>query len=65
MKRLPLAKFAANNGTSENTKCAPFDTVQGVDRRMPFAGESTQDRNQPPDSADQVQATMQQLHEHL
>jgi len=62
---LPLAEFATNNGTSESTKCIPFFAVQGVDQRMSFAGEPTQARDQRCLDADQVQATMQQVHEHL
>jgi len=62
---LPLAEFAANNGISESTKCTPFFAVQGVDPRMSFTGEPTQERDQRRCDADQVQATMQQIHEHL
>jgi len=62
---LPLAEFAANNGVSESTKCTPFFAVQGVDPRMSFAGEPTQERDQRRREADQVQAVMQQVHEYL
>jgi len=62
---LPLAEFAANNGLSESTKCTPFFAVQGVDRRMSFAGEPTQERDQRRWEADRVQAAMEQIHEHL
>jgi hypothetical protein len=62
---LPLAEFAANNGVSESTKCTPFFAVQGVDPRMSFEGVQTQKHNQPCLVADQVQATMEQVHEHL
>jgi hypothetical protein len=62
---LPLAEFAANNGVSESTKCTPFFAVQGVDPQMSFAGEPTQERDQRCCEADQVQAVMQQVHEHL
>jgi hypothetical protein len=62
---LPLAEFAANNGVSESTKCTPFFAVQGVDPQMSFAGEPTQERDQRRSEADQVQAVMQQVHEHL
>jgi hypothetical protein len=62
---LPLAEFAANNGVSESTKCTPFFAVQGVDPRMSFAGEPTQERDQQRWEADQVQTAMQQIHEHL
>jgi hypothetical protein len=43
---LPLAEFAANNGISESTKCTPFFAVQGVDPRMSFVGEPTQEPDQ-------------------
>jgi hypothetical protein len=62
---LPLAEFAANNGASETTKCTPFFAVQGTNRRMSFAGEPTDERDQRRLRADQVQAPMQQINEHL
>jgi hypothetical protein len=62
---LPLAEFTANNGVSESTKCTPFFAVQGVDPRMSFAGEPNQERDQRRSEANQVQALMQQVHEHL
>jgi hypothetical protein len=62
---LPLAEFAANNGVSESIKCTPFFAVQGVDPRMSFVGELTQGRDQRRCEADQVQAAIQQIHEHL
>jgi len=62
---LLLAEFAANNGVSESTKCTPFFAIQGVDPLMSFVGESTPDQDQRRLGADQVQATMQQVHEHL
>jgi len=46
VQRLPLAEFPANNGVSESTKCTPFFAVQGMDPRMSFVGEPTQERNQ-------------------
>ena len=45
--------------------CTPFHAVQGTDPRMSFAGEPTKDRDQQQVSADEVQATMHQIHEHL
>jgi transposase InsO family protein len=33
---LPLAEFAANNTTSEATKCSTFFAVSGTDPRMTF-----------------------------
>jgi len=65
VQQLPLAEFAANNGTSESTKCTPFFAVQGTDPQMSFAGEPTQERDERRCEADQVQAVMQQVHEHL
>jgi hypothetical protein len=62
---LPLAECAANNGVSESTKCTRFFAVQGVDPRMSFAGEPTQERVQRRWEADQVQAVMQQVHKYL
>jgi len=62
---LPLAEFAANNGVSETTKCTPFFAVQGTDPRMSFAGEPTNERDYRRLDAEQVQATMQHVHEHL
>jgi hypothetical protein len=62
---LPLAEFAANNGISETTKCTPCLAVQGVDLQMSFAGEPTKEQHHRRLYADQVQATMQQIHEHL
>jgi len=65
VKRLLVAECAANNGTSETTKCTPFFAVQGVDRQMSFIGEPMKDRDLPRINADQVQAIMQQVPEHL
>jgi hypothetical protein len=62
---LPLAQFAANNGTSDTTKCSAFFAVRGVDPRMTF--EETTEK--PGDSrildADQVQMRMNQIQKHL
>ena len=65
VRSLPLAEFAANNGVSETTMCTPVYAVQGTNPRMSFAGESTTERDQRLMSADDVQATIQQVHEHL
>jgi len=62
---LPQAEFAANNGISETTKCTPFFAVQEWNPRMLFAGEPTKEQHYRRLNADQVQATMQQIHEHL
>jgi len=62
---LLLAEFAANNAVSETTKCIPFYVIRGTDPRMSFVGEPTQQPDQQCVSANKVQATMQQIHEHL
>jgi len=62
---LPHAEFATNNGMSESTKCTLFFAVQGVDPQMSFAGEPTLEWDQRRLDADQVQATMQQIHEYV
>jgi hypothetical protein len=61
----PFTEFARNNGMSESTKFTPFFAVQGVDPRMSFAGEPLQEQDQRGLEADQVQATMQEIHEDL
>jgi len=65
VKWLLLAEFAANNGVSEITKCTPLYAVQGMDPRMSFSGEATKKRDQRCVNADEVQATMQQIQDHL
>jgi hypothetical protein len=62
---LPLAEFAANNGTLETTKCSAFFAVTGVDPRMSFEGMAKESRDTREIDADQVQSTMHQIHEHL
>jgi len=62
---LPLAEFAANNGTSETTKCSAFFAVTGVDPRMTFEEAAGEPEDSRAVDADQVQATMHQIHEHL
>jgi len=62
---LPLAEIAANNGISESTKCGLFYAVQGVDPSILFEGEPTQEQDQRQVNADQVQATIHQVHEYL
>jgi len=42
VQSLTMAEFAANNATSESTKCTPFVAVQGMDPRISFVGEPTQ-----------------------
>jgi len=62
---LPLAEFAGINGMSESIMCTPFFAIQVTNPRMSFAGEPTLERDYRRLDADQVQATMQQDHEHL
>jgi len=62
---LPLAEVAANIGVSESTKYTQFFAVQGVDPRMSFGGESKKARDQRRWEADEVQVTMQEVHEPL
>jgi len=64
VQRLPVAEFAANIGILESTKYTPIFPVNGMNPRMSFAGEPTQERNHRCLNADQVQATMHQVHEH-
>jgi hypothetical protein len=62
---LPLAEFAANNGTSETTKCSALFAVTGVDPRMTFE-EATEESGDPRIlDADQTQERMNQIHAHL
>jgi hypothetical protein len=62
---LPLVEFAANNGPSESTQCTPFFAAQGLDPQITFVGEPTHGPDQRRLEADQVQAPMQLIHEHL
>ena len=61
---LPLAEFAANNGTSETTKCSGFFVVPGVDPRMTFEETAGEPGDSRVIDADQVQVAMHQIHEH-
>lgn len=65
VKYLPMAKFAANNTTSETTKCTLIFAIQGVDRRMRYLENHSIDQEQRCLDGNQVQAVMQQVHEHL
>jgi len=65
LKWLPLAEFAANNAVSETSKFTPFNVIQGTDPQMALVGEPTQEQDQRRVNADEVQATLQQNHEHL
>jgi len=62
---LPLAEFAANNATSEATKCSAFFAVSGTDPRMTFEEAVSEPIDSRMVDADSVQAAMQQVHEHL
>jgi hypothetical protein len=62
---LPLAECAANNGSSETTKCSAFFAVTGTDPRMTFEEATKQSGDSRVIDADQVQTAMQQIHEHL
>ena len=55
----------ANNGISESTKCTPLFAVHGMDPGMSIAGNFTQDRGRRRLDGDQVQAMIEQFHEHL
>jgi hypothetical protein len=65
LRWLPLAEFAANNGTSETTKCSAFFAVTGVDPRMTFEEIAEEPGDPRILDADQVQTIMHQIHEHL
>jgi hypothetical protein len=62
---VPLAEFAANNGRSETMTCSAFFAVSGVDPRMTFEEAVEESGDSLAIDADQVQAAMHQLHEHL
>jgi len=61
---LPLAESAANSGTSDTTKCTLIYAVQGTDPRMSLVGEPTKEQDHRCFNADQVEATMEQIHDH-
>ena len=65
VKWLPLAKFAANNGTSQTAKCTPSYAVQGTDSQMSVAEAPAEERDQQRIDVDPIHATMQQIYEHL
>jgi hypothetical protein len=60
-----LAEFAANNATSEVTKYSPFFAVNGMDPQMTFEEVYQEPKDLREVDADQVQKTMNQIHEHL
>jgi hypothetical protein len=62
---LSLAEYAARNGISESTKYMPFSGIQGIGPQMTFHRKATKQCNERRLNAHSVQATMQQIHEHL
>jgi transposase InsO family protein len=52
---LPLAEFAANNGTSETTNCSTFFAVTGMDPWMTFEEAAEEPGDSRAVDADQVQ----------
>jgi len=56
---IPLYEFAANNGTSEWSKCTAFFAVQGTNPQMSWPGEPMKVHDYEGFDADQVQATIQ------
>jgi hypothetical protein len=62
---LPIAEFAANNRTSESTKCSLFVPVTGTNPQMTFIGSAQESLDHREINADQVQAEIQQIHKHL
>ena len=65
VKWLPLAELAAKNAVSEATQCTAFYVVQGLDPPMSFVGEPTRERDERQINANEDQAMMQQIHDHL
>jgi len=62
---LPLAEFAANNGTSRPTKCTPCYPTQGTDPRMSFAGYQRENGIKDNVMLISFRQQMRQIHEHL
>lgn len=62
---LLLPEFAADDGISEMTKCAPVFAVQGTNPRISLSGKPKKERDQRCLDTDQVQAMMPQIHYHL
>jgi hypothetical protein len=62
---IPLAEFAANNTTSEATKCSACFAVSGTDPWMTFEETANESRDSRVVDANLVQETMRQVHEHL
>jgi hypothetical protein len=62
---LPLTEFAVNNETCETTKCSAFFAVTGMDPQMTFEEMAEEPKDSRMIDANQVQAVMQQVYEHL
>jgi len=65
VKLLSLVEFAVNNQTAEWKKRTSFFAVQGMNHRELFVGKPTKVRNQRSLVGDQLQATMEEIDEHL
>jgi hypothetical protein len=62
---LPLVMFAAYNRALEATMCSPFFCVTGVDPQMTFDETAGDPQDSGEVHANQEQAMLQQIHEHL
>jgi hypothetical protein len=62
---LPPAAFAANNEASEAVKCSTVFAVTGVDPAKTFDEAVGEPGDSRAIDSDQIQTTMQQIHEHL
>jgi hypothetical protein len=60
-----LAEFTANNAASETTKCSTIILGIGMDHQMTFDEPAGNPQGSQEVSPDQVQTTMQQIHDHL
>lgn len=60
-----MAEFAANNRASETSKCTPFFAIYGTNPQMTFLNEPIEEWDHQCVDADQVQATMQEVNQHL
>ena len=61
----PMPECAENNAISEITKCTLFSATQGTEPQMLFSEETSEEHHRRRLDADQVQATMHQIHDHL
>jgi len=60
-----MPECAENNAISEITKCTLFSATQGTEPQMLFSEETSEEHHRRRLDADQVQATMHQIHDHL